>query len=75
MLNEAKKVDNGNKATEDDSPPGKKMRTCQRKGPMAGGKDADRTKDNRGNGPGRTWDNSWVSRRMGVTFVPSLFRI
>lgn len=43
MLNEAKKVDNGNRAT-DDSPPGKKVRTCQKKGPAAGGKDTDRTK-------------------------------
>ncbi|EGW13134.1 Poly [ADP-ribose] polymerase 2, partial [Cricetulus griseus] len=42
VLNEAKKVNNGSKATED-FPPGKKMRTCQRKGPTAGGKDADRT--------------------------------
>ncbi|XP_031218323.1 poly [ADP-ribose] polymerase 2 isoform X4 [Mastomys coucha] len=43
VLNEAKKVDNGNKATED-SPPAKKMRPCHRKGPAAGGKNADRTK-------------------------------
>lgn len=43
VLNEAKRVDNGNRAT-DDSPPGKKVRTCQKKGPAAGGEDTDRTK-------------------------------
>lgn len=52
VLNETKKVDNGNKTAEDSPPPGKKMRTCQRKGPTAGGKGADRTKGKQGNGPG-----------------------
>lgn len=72
MLNEAKRVDNGNRAT-DDSPPGKKVRTCQKKGPAAGGEDTDRTKGKQGNGPGRMWDNSRVSGRIGMMFVPSLF--
>lgn len=54
VLNETKKVDNGNKTTEDSPPSGKKMRTCQRKGPVAGGKDADRTEGKQGKGQGRT---------------------
>ncbi|XP_012981718.1 poly [ADP-ribose] polymerase 2 isoform X2 [Mesocricetus auratus] len=42
VLNEAKRVNNGSKAS-GGAPPAKKMRTCQRKGPKAGGEDADRT--------------------------------
>ncbi|XP_075805450.1 poly [ADP-ribose] polymerase 2 isoform X3 [Microtus pennsylvanicus] len=42
VLNDAKRAKNSNKAAED-SPPAKKIRTCQGKGPVAGGKDADGT--------------------------------
>ncbi|XP_021494725.2 poly [ADP-ribose] polymerase 2 isoform X1 [Meriones unguiculatus] len=42
VLNEAKTVNDGDKATED-SPPDKKTRMCQRKRPLAAGKDTDRT--------------------------------
>lgn len=73
-LNEAKRVNNGNKAAED-SPAVKKMRTGQRKGPEAAGKDADGTNGKQGHkvtGQGGMGQLAGLSK-SGMIFLPSLF--